>query len=235
MLDVRFIPHLRKHHGEKLVEELQALGGDLRYLCYLGLILRFGDDYNRRALATQADNRKFRNRVVRDAKRFVDYKPSPLDDPAVSMSESKPGPFFEAFLASPDIQNLPAVWKRTRNSEIQQRITRKTEELRKSASLRRDVLAVFEKYLPPPLSRPKGGRQDLIGSFYLVAVTEHFRKRCKSPHYALALRLLKTARGKLDGVTSDEARSAKERVRRFQEAHRTWRKDLKALHSLVPH
>lgn len=90
------------------------------------------------------------------------------------------------------------------------------------------VYGVLLQYFPLPF---KSGRQDRIGTFFLLAVTESLRKttRTRQPKYRIALELLNTIRGSSTSVTPDEVRRAKERVRQLKNRQRTWKTNLRAI------
>lgn len=67
-----------------------------------------------------------------------------------------------------------------------------------------------------------GGQSDRCGTFFLLAVTEHFREQRVKPRYKLAARLLRNIRGQRPLPANTEANNAKVRLDRFKKQTPDW-------------
>ena len=67
-----------------------------------------------------------------------------------------------------------------------------------------------------------GGQSDRCGTFFLLAVTEHFREQRVKPRYKLAARLLRNIRGQRSLPANTGAINAKVRLDRFKKQTPDW-------------
>jgi uncharacterized ParB-like nuclease family protein len=85
---------------------------------------------------------------------------------------------------------------------------------------------VFE-YGGAPSYYATGRRPDDIGSFFLLAISEHMRKRRKKPQFLLAANLLRTVRRQQSNWTKSSRMQAMVRVAKFKKSAQNWKKHLR--------
>lgn len=115
-------------------------------------------------------------------------------------------------------------------------IAKNKEHQRKA--LRRTVDQVFQKnpiggilfeYSSWPLLYETGRRSDDLGSFFLLAVSEHLRDRTGRPHFLLAGNVLGAVRGKREARNKTSRLQAMVRVDKLKKSGHDWKRHLSIL------
>lgn len=115
-------------------------------------------------------------------------------------------------------------------------IAKKRENQRKA--LRQTVDQVFQKnpiggilfeYSSWPLLYETGRRSDDLGSFFLLAVSEHLRERTGKPHFLLAGNVLRAVRGKREDGNKTSRLQAMVRVDKLKKSGHDWKRHVNIL------
>ena len=204
--------HLVSRYGPTLYNRLHKKGANMGYIWYLDVRLQISDAITAIEIRRNWENKKARKRK------------SPSPPPASPFADLVSRPlkkYLEGWLASarelhPSDPILhpehPEFHSRTKY--VVERGTRAVMELlleehKKRLKKQNPFVELEMEYVPLPGEYRTGGTQDLRGSWFLLAVTEHLRE--KQDCYSLASQLLKKIRG-TEGKERTYATTPRERV-----------------------
>jgi hypothetical protein len=218
----------------EIFKRLHELGADLDYIDYLVGVLKRADLFTKAARKSAAKKnraRAFNNRFLEALKIYgtivVGYTlaelRSSLDDSTISRTLAQRIKIAEDSWNAIDDILIPFI----KNSKSQPSQKHKfSEETRRAIS----ELPIFPLMVAYHQDVPKRGNQsDPWGTLFLLAVTEHLRRKAKKPHYREAIRLLRKSRGDGTKAPAQDAKTATVRVSNFKIAVPQWKEQLKLL------
>ena len=230
----------------KLYRNIYDLGGDHEYVDYLCEILKFGDhsiQYVRVASQALKSNeastaKADKSKATSDIVSFIE---SPLArlfgsivvlETAAEVEKIHPGINLELDVemigrivgnarleaATYELSQLKKNLKHYEESFESQRL------LLNGLSKKEPIGKVLMEYSLNPELRPqkRGKKPDHWGSFFMLALTEYFRKKSDKAHYLEVRRLLNNLRGQRNKSSRADRTSAQTRVSQLKRSHPDW-------------
>jgi len=205
----------------RIYERLFKAGADLDYIEGLCLLLIGGDDDIKFAIEDVSKDMPPRLRSLGHpsglSKRIKEYTEQAMKKLGITLD-----------------QNARKDMERGIRRTFKERINRQRQEedfKRRSESVFRKnpVGGILFEYTSGPLRYSTGRRSDDMGSFFLLALSEHLRKRGGQPRYSLAAKLLQAIRNDQAHISRLDAMV---RVDKLKKSHPNWKLHVKALNDL---
>ena len=108
----------------------------------------------------------------------------------------------------------------------QKRLEEKFKRTSEAVFKKNPIDGILMEYASGQLLYTTGQRSDDVGSFFLLAISEHLREKRRQPKYALAAKLLQEVRQNSKSLSRLDAMV---RVDKLKKSHPNWKLHLKAL------